>query len=100
MFEIGMKVICIDDRLRNNPPPEIIAPKKGQIYTIRNIHQSISDPNKIGLLFKEIDNKHIDCWREISFDSIKFRPLDSYLESERWAETLLESIEEEIEVLA
>lgn len=96
MFDIGQKVICIDDAYRHAMPPGFTPPVKGYIYTIREIYEHPSGITV--LLVDEITNqisKSLD--REIGFASDRFRPLDSFKKSEEWAEETLFALSEKIE---
>lgn len=99
MFDIGQKVVCIDDTPRNpsQKRPGIVVPKKGVTYTIRDIYESVSSPGKIGLILEEIKNPVNDKWgKELGFNADRFKPLISP-ESEAFADAVLKKITKQIE---
>lgn len=96
MFEPGQMVVCIDDTPRRPLPESFITPKKGHIYTIREIYEHPSGVTAVTL--EEITNNFSDnLGRELGFAIDRFVPLDSYIESKEWADETLTRIVEEIE---
>lgn len=96
MFEPGQMVVCIDDTPRHPLPESFVIPKKGHIYTIREIYTHPS--GVIAITVEEIINNFSDSLgRELGFAIDRFAPLDSYIESKKWANETLTSIVEEME---
>ncbi len=78
MFKPGQKVICIKDFPYFEPLKELILPKKGQIYTIRDSYIMKKTIKTCSLL--EIQNygrclKNSEDGREHGFGQIMFREL-------------------------
>jgi len=99
MFRIGQKVVCIDDKPRNPSQvrPGITTPKKGIVYTIRDIYESVTKSGKVGLILEEIKNPTNEKFgKELGFNADRFKPLISP-ESEAFADAVLEKIKKEIE---
>ena len=95
MFEPGQMVVCIDDTPRRPLPESFVTPKKGHIYTIREIYDHPSGVT--ALTVEEITNSFSDSLgRELGFAIDRFAPLDSYIESKEWAEDTLMRISEEM----
>lgn len=100
MFKVGQRVVCVNDKPTHPVRDGLKTPKKGKIYTIREIYESKVAPGRVAVLLDEIQNDEFDRWgHEIGFFSDRFRPLvDTYsLESEMFADEVLKYIEEEIE---
>ena len=96
MFEPGQMVVCIDDAPRRPLPESFVTPKKGHIYTVREIYEHPSGVT--ALTVEEISNSFSDSLgRELGFAIDRFAPLDSYIESKKWANETLTEILEEIE---
>jgi hypothetical protein len=81
LWHIGMKVVCIDGKIRNGTQRthKEIFPKENEIYTIRDIFE---DKNEIAFHLEEIINKpHKYFWKgslileEVTFSSFRFKPL-------------------------
>ena len=93
MFKIGQKVVCVDDTPK---PGQVVPgniPKKGVMYTIRDIYESKFNPGSIGFILDEIRNDiHPLLGHERGFYSWRFRAVD-----DNWADEILNKISEEIE---
>jgi hypothetical protein len=97
MFKIGQQVICIDDALKpgRKLPPNFKFVKKNQIYTIREIYIPKTNSDMVALIFEEITNDVIpNLNHELGFDSDRFRPIDTLDDSKKWADSVLQEIEE------
>jgi len=77
MFEIGDKVICINDKRPEGENPNIVPnwPKEGKTYTIRGFHDN--DDIVVGVLLEEIHNwpvpiPLINRWQEPAFATWRF----------------------------
>lgn len=92
MFEVGQKVVCVNDTPQREMPVEFIKPKKGLTYTVREIYEH---PNgTIAITVDEIINQFsTKLGRELGFNIDRFRPL----EWDSWAESVLNEISEEVE---
>ena len=80
MFRVGQRVVCVDDTFSEGILKWLIQiPKKGEVYTIREIQQGIDERlfPSISLLLKGINNGASDAppYRERGFHSRRFRPL-------------------------
>ena len=78
MFEIGQKVICVDDAF----PAGIDAfhsalPFEGQVYTVRDLTpgETIEKQGAMAVLLAEIQGKINQLGIEHGFNSDRFRPL-------------------------
>lgn len=91
MFDIGAKVVCINDTF----PPAILnymknLPKKGSVYTVRDIIPA-NDWNggeTAAVLLAEVRNApapHRKQWGECGFAVDRFRELDELTDEERAA---------------
>jgi hypothetical protein len=72
MFEIGDRVVCIDDNWEHNYFKAKNLPIKGMIYTIRGFCTNYSI---LGIFFEELYNPIVYIGRndEASFDSDSFK---------------------------
>lgn len=99
MFKIGQEIVCVDD----SPSPQAkIHPnlkwvKKGTHYIIRDMYESTTQPNTIAILLEEIINDVYIKGREAGYNSDRFKPIDMIEESQKWSESILEKLEQEIE---
>lgn len=76
MFQVGQHVICVDDSDCNIRFGEK-SPKKGSVYTVRELTFFSGAP---GLRLEEIVNaplKYADGFGEATFFAWRFRPLSS-----------------------
>ena len=90
MFEVGQQVVCIKEA--GDCYNGETGPKKGKIYTIRDI--SVVDGDT-GLIFEEIKNiptLYSNGTLECSFISEDFRPI---VENNNFAEEVLEKAEKQ-----
>lgn len=77
-FEIGQRVVCVDDRFSQRPDwrqAVRIFPKLNSIYTIREI---FADDILVGLCFEEFSNppaQFSNGFLEPAFNSRHFRPV-------------------------
>jgi hypothetical protein len=75
MFRVGQKVVCVDENWRARPYQWEALPKKGEIYTIRQID---CERDGIGVRLHEIHNKlheYAEGFGEVRFNSSHFRPV-------------------------
>ena len=103
MFEVGTKVVCIDDSIKPGQESFVAKAYKNwvkidTVYTIRGIFNNKDIVT--GILLKEVVNGPIyihliDDWSEPMFATTRFRELsyDELEETEEDAETILESID-------
>jgi hypothetical protein len=88
-FHVGQKVVCVDDERRpyGSRVPRYKGeacgakfPKKGSIYTIREVY--ISNKGTPGVILGEIDNFEASIAlgfnKEIGFDADRFRPVTTH----------------------
>jgi len=100
MFKIGQEVVCVDDTPNPNKKthPKMKWVKKGKHYIVRDIYKPYkATGNEIAILLEEIVNDIYVLGREIGYNSDRFKPVDMIEESQEWAESILEEIEQEIE---
>jgi hypothetical protein len=81
MFEIGDRVICVDDKRPLDMVANVIPnwPKEGTVYTVRGFHDN--DDIVVGMLLEEISNPIvpialINRWQEPAFATWRFRKSD------------------------
>lgn len=75
MFHVGQLVICVRDDIQR--PFDETTPRKGVVYTVRELVQHAED--RVGVKLVEIINApqfYANGCRECSFTSEAFRPLD------------------------
>lgn len=97
MFKVGQKLVCVNDDFKSKPSDEprgVKYPKKGEIYTVRNI----KSVHAIWLV--EIVNptlKYANGYTEKGWYTYHFKPID---ETTNWVEEVLEkALVEELELV-
>ncbi len=74
-FQVGQRVVCINDRFHGHKRNGFALPKQGQVYTIRRL---VSRGYGVGLLLNEIQNperQFINDYGEPGFLAHRFRPV-------------------------
>ncbi|TGE29778.1 hypothetical protein [Hymenobacter metallicola] len=75
LFHVGQQIVCTNDdfTLLLVQNPNIEAPKRGPIYTVR---QNCIFPHAVGLLLEEIRNEHVaPGFPEANFNQDRFAPV-------------------------
>jgi hypothetical protein len=92
MFEVGQKVVCVDDRFPRAVLEYLrVLPLKGTVYTVRDVipAQEWGGGHTCAILLREIRNPpapHRKEWGECGFDPRRFRPVES-VEAEQFVFT-------------
>lgn len=89
MFEIGQKVICVNDKFERDCLPSISAfPVKGRTYTVRDLVPAFDYDMKetCAVLLDELVNPPNPKGIENGFSSDRFRTLEDIKEAKQQAE--------------
>jgi hypothetical protein len=91
-MKVGDKVVCVRDDFQNRVV-NVKRPKKGQIYTIRDVSEY---NGYVGVRLVEIVNPichYRNGWSECCFDHKAFRPIDY-----SFGQSVADEIEKELKV--
>lgn len=89
MFDIGQKIICVNDKFEKDCLPNIHAfPINGRVYTVRDLVPAIDYDMKstCAILLEELINPPNPMGVENGFDSSRFRTLEDIKEVRKESE--------------
>lgn len=79
MFDVGTKLVCINDKFDKEMLPHMVSfPSNGSIYTVRDVVPAIDWDmgNTCAILLEELINPPNPYGVENGFDSSRFRELE------------------------